>query len=287
LGFILLAGVTVYGVHQFLTGDLTSVLTSWRGKGPSLLGAQGVAVLGVVLNGVSWMWLCRVFGIRVWDARGVAIYLSGHAGILLPVHLGNLVRPEAITRLGRGSLGDCLRVEATFFVIDGAAAVVVLAGLGTYLVYPLAAGGAALATAVVLFLTADRLTALLSGTRVTLPDKFWRQWSVLGLLLIGMAQWILHGLALYLVAWDLPGQVGLVETLVAAPLSSCLGVGTGSPGGIGAVEGLLGTGLKIMHVPTAHLALAVAAFRLVTFWVWLPIGWGALVIVNRCGPQRA
>ena len=29
------------------------------------------------------------------------------------------------------------------------------------------------------------------------------------------------------------------------------------------------------------LALAVAAFRLITFWIWIPVGWFALGILNR------
>jgi hypothetical protein len=30
-----------------------------------------------------------------------------------------------------------------------------------------------------------------------------------------------------------------------------------------------------------HLAFAIAAFRLITFWMWIPIGLLALAVVNR------
>jgi uncharacterized membrane protein YbhN (UPF0104 family) len=60
-----------------------------------------------------------------------------------------------------------------------------------------------------------------------------------------------------------------------------LGVSTGLPGGIGATEGIIGTALSLRNVPMEHLAIAIAAFRLITFWMWIPIGWLALAIVNR------
>jgi uncharacterized membrane protein YbhN (UPF0104 family) len=60
-----------------------------------------------------------------------------------------------------------------------------------------------------------------------------------------------------------------------------LGVATGLPGGIGATEGLLGAGMRLRSVPVEHLAVAVAAFRLITFWVWIPIGWLAMGLLRR------
>jgi len=53
------------------------------------------------------------------------------------------------------------------------------------------------------------------------------------------------------------------------------------PGGIGATEGILGASLRLRSVPMEHLAIAIAAFRLITFWIWIPLGWLALAVVNR------
>jgi hypothetical protein len=36
-----------------------------------------------------------------------------------------------------------------------------------------------------------------------------------------------------------------------------------------------------MSIPSEHLVLAVGAFRLITFWLWIPIGWLALAVVKR------
>ena len=79
----------------------------------------------------------------------------------------------------------------------------------------------------------------------------------------------------------LPGNFTLWDALFIAPASSVIGLGTGMPGGIGATEGLLGTALQFNQVPPEHFAMVVGAFRVVTFWIRLPIGWIALTFARR------
>jgi glycosyltransferase 2 family protein len=54
-----------------------------------------------------------------------------------------------------------------------------------------------------------------------------------------------------------------------------------TPGGIGAVEAALTAGLTAAGVPGAVAASAVLLFRLVTFWLPIPFGWGALKYLER------
>jgi glycosyltransferase 2 family protein len=55
-----------------------------------------------------------------------------------------------------------------------------------------------------------------------------------------------------------------------------------TPGGVGAVELALSGGLTtIAHVPGAYALSAVLLFRLVTFWLPIPIGWVALSYLQR------
>jgi uncharacterized membrane protein YbhN (UPF0104 family) len=49
-----------------------------------------------------------------------------------------------------------------------------------------------------------------------------------------------------------------------------------TPGGLGAVEAALTAGLTAAGVPGAAAASAVLLFRLLTFWLPIPFGWGAL-----------
>ncbi len=54
-----------------------------------------------------------------------------------------------------------------------------------------------------------------------------------------------------------------------------------TPGGIGAVEAALTAGLTAAGIPGAVAASAVLLFRLLTFWLPIPFGWGALKYLER------
>jgi uncharacterized membrane protein YbhN (UPF0104 family) len=81
--------------------------------------------------------------------------------------------------------------------------------------------------------------------------------------------------------------MSLWDSLFFGPGTAVLGVATGLPGGIGATEGLLGAALKVRSVPIEHLAIAIAAFRLITFWMWIPIGWIAIAMLRKMTPKSS
>jgi len=54
-----------------------------------------------------------------------------------------------------------------------------------------------------------------------------------------------------------------------------------TPGGLGAVEAALTAGLTAAGVPGAVAVSAVLLFRLLTFWLPVPLGWGALNFLER------
>jgi glycosyltransferase 2 family protein len=57
-----------------------------------------------------------------------------------------------------------------------------------------------------------------------------------------------------------------------------------TPGGVGAVEAaLITTMTAIAHVPTPYAVSAVFLFRLITFWLPIPIGWLSLTYLQRKG----
>ncbi len=78
---------------------------------------------------------------------------------------------------------------------------------------------------------------------------------------------------------DMGDGISAFETIFFASLSRLIGSGTSISGGIGAIEGFLGVSLRIMEIPAKHIILAVGAYRLVTYWVLLPVGWIALLFV--------
>ncbi len=279
--FVLLAVVTLYGIYSFVTGDWSTVISYWRDNIAIIPLLIGFSLLDVVMESIGWMWVYHRFQIRALDRGGFAVYMSGRAGLLLPAQLGRLIRPDAMAKLKRAPLADCLKAEAVVFVLDAISVVALLGALFVYKIFPLAAVPAAIAGIGIAVFLGNRIAGMLTHTRMNMPAAFWWAWPTIFIIGINMSGWIAHGLALHVVVVDMPGDMTLWDSLFVAPGSAVLGVSTGLPGGLGATEGIIGATLSLRRVPMEHLAIAIAAFRLITFWMWIPIGWLALAIVNR------
>lgn len=287
IGLVILIAVTVWGIYK-ASGDWSAVMDYWESKLPFLPLVLGLAIVDVACGAAGWAWVYERFGIRAVDGRGARVFLAGYAGLFLPAQLGRLIRPDAMVRLRRGGLGDCYKAEAAAFVLDATSVVALLLILAVWrLVHPLVGllAGAAL-IAVCLFL-GNQIAARLSDTKLSVPAGFWWDRRSMAVVLIQLVGWIAHGAAFYVLVLDLPGTAGLWDALFFAPAAAVLGIGTGLPGGIGATEGFLGAFLSFSEVPQAHLALVISAFRVVTFWIWIPIGWMALGVTRRRSVRRA
>lgn len=277
---VVLLLVTAVGVYKFATGDWTDVIQYWSEHLSVIPLLIGFAILDVTLESTAWMWSYSRLNIRAFDKDAATIYLAGRAGLLMPAQLGRLIRPDAMVRLGRASMTDCLKAEAVMFVLDGVSVLALLAGLLVFKVYPWLAVPVVFILVVAMVYPGDKLAELVAHTRLKFPAKFWWSWPTMGIVAVQLAGWVAHGFALFVVVAGLPGAMTLWDSLFFAPGAAVLGTGTGLPGGIGATEGILGASLRFRSVPVEHLALVVAAFRLITFWVWIPIGWLALLIVK-------
>ncbi len=277
----LLAIVTAYGIWRFATGDSEAVLDFWRGNLLTMPVVLGLAAVDVALECAAWMWVYARFGMRVVDSGGLGAFLAGRAGLLLPVQLGRLIRPDSMARLRRGATAECLKAEAVVFALDVTSVGALLAAVGAWVVHPLAAPVAMMATIGAVLFLGNRFADMLSGTHLALPRDFWLRWQTVAIVLVETAGWFVHGVALWILVRDLPGDAALWESVFFSSASAVLGAGTGLPGGVGATEGLLGVSLRLMSIPPDHLALAVGGFRLLTFWIWIPIGWASLIAVNR------
>ena len=279
--FLILVAVTIFGICRLVTGDSSDVIAYWGdhlGVIPLLL---GISTIDVILEAIAWMWVYQRFRIRAFDRSGGCAFLTGRAGLLLPAQLGRLMRPDAVVTLGRANVADALKAEGVVFVLDGISVAALLTSLLVYRTYPAAAPVAAVATIGVMVFLGNTVSRFMTNTRLRLPATFWFAWPTLFIILINMAGWVAHGLALHVVVADLPGDMTVWDSLFLGPGSAVLGVATGLPGGIGVTEGILGASLRIRSVPVEHLAVAVAAFRLITFWIWIPIGWMAIAILRR------
>ncbi len=79
----------------------------------------------------------------------------------------------------------------------------------------------------------------------------------------------------------LGGSLPLASIAVVYLTGSAVGSIIPTPGGLGAVEAALSAGLIAAHLPGATAISAVLLFRTLTFWLPVPIGWGALNYLQR------
>ena len=79
---------------------------------------------------------------------------------------------------------------------------------------------------------------------------------------------------------------GVLAAYAVAQLAAALPI---TPGGIGVIEGTLSVLLIAYHMPAATAVAAVLLYRILSFWILVPVGWataGALVGVRRRGWPR-
>jgi len=281
VAFLVLAIVTVYGLSRMFSGDWRSALSFWRGKVPVLCLCVVLQGMDISFDSYLWSLILREFDVRYERRIGTLVFMSGYAGLFLPFQLGRFIRSEAIARLGLGEFGEAVKAEFVLLFLTAVSAAGVVAGAVTYAVFPWAVPVAVLGVIGAALFFADRAFALLARTPVNLPAGYWWRWRTFAIGCLTMVGWLVSGSLLYLVVHDLPGGIQYWQALFVAPANLVLGQATGLPGGVGAIEGFIGATLRLLEMPPTHLTLAVGAFRLVTFWIWLPIGWLAFTTVNR------
>jgi len=108
---------------------------------------------------------------------------------------------------------------------------------------------------------ADRI-ALLMNSRRTLWHAF--IWAGLN--------WLFDAACLWIFLWAFGSVVAPVDLLVAYGLANILAAIPITPAGLGVIEGVLISTLVGFGVPHSQAILAVLAYRLVNFWIPIPIG---------------
>jgi uncharacterized protein (TIRG00374 family) len=111
---------------------------------------------------------------------------------------------------------------------------------------------------------ADRITVLISNRRT-----LWRAFTWAGL------NWLFDATCLWVFVWAFGHLVSPIDLLVAYGLANVLAAIPITPAGLGVVEGVLIPTLVGFGVPHSQAILAVLAYRLVNFWIPIPIGGAA------------
>ncbi|HEY5093205.1 MAG TPA: YbhN family protein [Acidimicrobiales bacterium] len=108
---------------------------------------------------------------------------------------------------------------------------------------------------------AERITMLVNNRR-TLWGAF--MWAALN--------WLLDAACLWVFIWSFGHVVSPIDLLVAYGLANILAAIPLTPSGLGIIEGVLITTLVGFGDPRAQAILAVLAYRLVNFWIPIPVG---------------
>jgi len=92
--------------------------------------------------------------------------------------------------------------------------------------------------------------------------------------------WVFDLLCLYLVFLAFGYHVPLAALTVSYAVANAVGSLAPTPGGLGAVEGLLITLLVSFDVPSAQAIAVVLVYRLINFWLPIPAGFGSYLAIR-------
>jgi len=280
-----LAVLTFWGGRTWLTELREAGSAFWLDHAGVLVLIGALQICDIFLDGVVWWGLLRAAGCRISGFRAGLIFLAGYAGLLAPAQLGRLVRPIELNRAEGIPAGVGVAIEILLLAFSGVAGIVVL---GASLLWPRL--GILSPFLALLILTA--VAVICRGT--VLLDLFtvWRLprlrrhpvlWAAVFVTPVG---WLLNGVSLWLVSGREGAGVPLWQLIAVAPSNMVIGALSGMPGGVGAVEVWLGTLLSFLGSSAGTLVNEVLLFRLMTFWVWIPVGWLALLVLWRRADGR-
>jgi len=108
---------------------------------------------------------------------------------------------------------------------------------------------------------ADRITLLVNNRRT-----LWWAFTYAAL------NWLLDAACLWVFLWSFGSVISPIDLLVAYGLANILAAIPLTPAGLGVIEGVLIPTLVGFGVPHSQAILAVLAYRLINFWIPIPIG---------------
>lgn len=278
-----------------------------------LVGQLGTVNLATVFRSVAWGWVPGVIAGSALTFVAAALALTGYvrerlsfvhtvlaqlaasfAGFVTPPAVGGVavnVRYLQKSELSATAAGTSVAVNQLVNAISHALLLILFAAAsGTAAAHSLPIPGwafvvlgvVAVGVLVVLAIPQGRQWALQrimptlreAGPRLldlaTDPIKLTQ--VVVGTLLLSGA----YIVALWSAVMAFGGDVPFATVAVVYLAGGAIGSAAPTPGGLGAVEAALSTGLAAAGMPGAAAVSAVLLFRLATFWLPVPIGWLSL-----------
>jgi uncharacterized protein (TIRG00374 family) len=131
----------------------------------------------------------------------------------------------------------------------------------------------------------DSLGARLLAGRDQIQRQIGPHWELaLG---ASLARWLFEYGVLVLTLWGLSADPDPALVLLAFVAASVLGLLPFTPGGLGFVEAGLAATLAIAGISTGDALVATLVYRLLTFWIPIPLGGIAAWVFRRRHPRHA
>ncbi|MGH3297088.1 MAG: flippase-like domain-containing protein, partial [Trebonia sp.] len=94
---------------------------------------------------------------------------------------------------------------------------------------------------------------------------------------------VAYSIALLATLWSVGAHPAVLATAVVFLAGNAVGSATPTPGGLGGVEAVMAAGLTAIGIPAHQAIPAVLLFRMVTFWLPIPLGWASYTVLQRHG----
>jgi glycosyltransferase 2 family protein len=235
--------------------------------------------------------------------RGFGVQLStAFLGVAMPPAVGHVaVNARYLHRqdVDESSIAAAVTMSQVVNVVTTVLLLVIFglltgSGLSRFKIAPggdLLIGLAAIAAVIVILVAVPQTRARLTGTvwphlRSVGPRLLDAISHPLRLALSVSANLLLT--AAYLVAfiaalWAIGAHPAILPAAVVYLAGNAVGSAAPTPGGIGGVEAVLAAGLTAIGIPAHEAIPAVLLFRVATFWLPIPAGWVAYLILRRRG----
>lgn len=277
-GLFLLVVLTIFGVYQIRGENFTEIKKLVLSRWGFFLIACPLRLLDWVLDYYLWRCVLRKYSSGIPFMKSVWIYLSQGAGVILPAQLGRALRSYVLTKTTDVSISKAIIIEIFYLLCVGVGAfLVIFTSLGFYahsFVLPII-----LCLLMLLFFPylLKVLKPLLSKWNIYLSDESLNPYFII-LLCIGCSMgWAINGLIFYLLLGGKESGLYLSQVQMIILGNLFIATCSGIPGGMGLIETTIGVSLHWLHVQLPEIILVIALFRVITFWIWIPVGWFALI----------
>ncbi|HOD95322.1 MAG TPA: lysylphosphatidylglycerol synthase transmembrane domain-containing protein [Candidatus Hydrogenedentes bacterium] len=269
----LIAGITLYALYSLRGSDWGAVYAFWHARRFLLAQVFLLGCCDIFLDGLIWRQVLRHQGVTPGKVQSIFLYFSAHAALLMPAQLGRAFRSAETARRCYVSAATTFSAEVLYlgFTAISASALFVsafmffqISAIAFFLPLLLIPAG---------LVAAQIIRPLLIRLKLQIGFVSFLQPALAGLVFLSMLNWLINALNLYLVFRELIPDLSYMHALMISTSTLFVGAISGIPGGFGVAESYIGALLYWLKAPPVHLVPAVLAFRILSVWIWVPVGW--------------